>query len=306
VPSRAHYAPDRNGAAVPEPSAALVSAVPVPFTADGDLDDAGLQPLYRSLDAAGVDGVFTAGTTGEFTALDDAERETVLTEALAVFGPERVYHHVGAASARQAERLAARAVALGALNLAAITPYYLPAGPRALVDYYRRLDAVAGHARIFIYLYEARSTTIVTPAQLAELAEVPSVAGAKISGEPTARVAEYIRAAPAGFEIYSGNDIEFGEFVRAGGTGGVSGVSSVFPQPFVALADALRRGDEQAAAAAQDRVKRAVEAVGGADIALIKAGLALRGLPAGPPRVALDPPSRGQLDTLRATIEELT
>ena len=74
---------------MPERSAALISAVPVPFTADGDLDDAGLQPLYRFLDTAGVDGVFTAGTTGEFTALDDDERETVLTEALAVFGPER-------------------------------------------------------------------------------------------------------------------------------------------------------------------------------------------------------------------------
>lgn len=291
---------------MPAPSAALVSAVPVPFTADGALDDAGLQPLYRSLDAAGVDGVFTAGTTGEFTALDDAERDTVLTEALAVFGPERVYHHVGAASARHAERLTARAVALGARNLAAITPYYLPAGPRTLVDYYRRLDAVARDARLFIYLYAARTTTTVTPAQLAELAEIPSVAGAKISGEPTARVLEYVRAAPAGFAVYSGNDIEFGDFVQAGGTGGVSGVSSVFPRPFVTLADALRRGDEQAAAAAQDRVKRAVEAVAGADVALIKAGLALRGLPAGPPRVALDPPSPAQLDTLRAAIEELT
>ena len=290
---------------MPEPTVALVSAVPVPFTADGDLDDAGLQPLYRFLEATGVDGVFVAGTTGEFTALDDAERETVLTEALGVFGSERVYAHVGAASARQAERLTARAVELGARNLAAITPYYLAAGPRSLVDYYRRVGAVADGARIFVYLYGARSTTTVTPAQLAELAEIPAVAGAKISGEPTARVLEYVRAAP-GLVVYSGNDIEFGDFVRAGGAGAVSGVSSVFPEPFVALADALRRGDEQAAAAAQDRVKRAVEAVGGADIALIKAGLALRGLPAGPARVALDPPSPAQLDTLRAAVEELT
>jgi 4-hydroxy-tetrahydrodipicolinate synthase len=290
---------------VPEPTVALVSAVPVPFRPDGDLDNAGLAPLYRFLEAAGVNGVFVAGTTGEFTALDDAEREPVLTEALAVFGPERVYAHVGAASARQAERLTVRAVSLGARNLAAITPYYLPAGPRSLVDYYRRLGAVAGGARIFVYLYGARSTTTVTPAQLAELAEIPAVVGAKISGEPTASVLEYVRAAP-GLVVYSGNDIEFGDFARAGGSGAVSGVSSVFPRPFVALADALRRGDEQAAAAAQDRVKRAVEAVAGADIALIKAGLTLQGLPAGPPRVALDPPSPAQLDTLRAAIEELT
>lgn len=291
---------------MPTPTATLISAVPVPFTADGDLDSSGLQPLYRHLAAAGVDGVFTAGTTGEFTALDDQERETVLTEALEVFGPDRVYAHVGAASARQATRLAARAVALGARNLAAITPFYLPAGPAALVDYYRELDAVAGAARLFVYLYAARTTTTVTPAQLAELAEIPSVVGAKISGEPTARVLEYIRAAPDGFVVYSGNDVEFGDVLRAGGAGGVCGAVSVFPRPFTEVADALRRGDEQAAAAAQDRVERAVEAVAGADIALIKAGLALRGLPAGPPRVALDEPSPAQLDTLRTAIEELT
>jgi 4-hydroxy-tetrahydrodipicolinate synthase len=291
---------------VPARTATLVSAVPVPFTANGDLDRAGLQPLYRFLAAAGVDGVFTAGTTGEFTALDDDERETVLVEALEVFGPDRVHAHVGAASARQATRLAVRAVALGARNLAAITPYYLQAGPEALIDYYRRLDAVAGEARLHVYLYGARSTTTVTPAQLARLAEIPSVAGAKISGEPSSRVLEYVRAVPEGFAVYSGNDVEFGEFVRAGGTGGVSGVSSVFPEPFVDLADALRRGDEHAAGAAQDRVKRAVEAVEGADIALIKAGLTLRGLPAGPIRVALEQPSRSQLDTLRSAIEDLT
>ncbi len=285
--------------------ATVISAVPVPFTADGDLDDAGLPKLFRRLDDAGVDGVFTAGTTGEFIALDDVERETVLTAALAVFGPERVYAHVGAASARQAERLAARAIALGARNLAAITPHYLPAGPQGLLDYYRRLDAVAGDARLFVYLYPVRTTTTVTPEQLAELAQLRSVAGAKISGEPTARVQDYLHAAPDGFEIYSGNDVEFGNVVRAGATGAVSGVSSVFPEPFVALADALRHGDEQAAAAAQHRVALAVTAVGG-NVALMKAGLALRGLPFGVPRVALDPPSPAQLDTLHTTVAQLT
>ena len=163
------------------PTATLNSAVPVPVTADGDLDSGGLQPLYRYLAAGGVDGAFTAGTTGEFTALDDDERETVLTEAPEVFGPDRVYAHVGAASARQATRLSVRAVALGARNLAAITPFSLPAGPEALVDCYRELDAVAGGARRFVYLYAARTTTTVTPVQLAE---IPSVAGAKISASP--------------------------------------------------------------------------------------------------------------------------
>lgn len=286
---------------MPAPTATLVPAVPVPFTADGALDEAGLRPLYRFLDDEGVDGVFVAGTTGEFIALDDDERATVITAALEVFGPDRVYAHVGAASARHARRLTARAVALGARHLAAITPYYLPAGPRALVDYYRGVADAADGARVFVYLYEPRTTTTVSPDQLAELTAIPGVAGAKISGQPTARVAEYLHAAPAGFEIFSGNDVEFGDVVRAGATGAVSGMSSAFPRPFVALRDALRRGEAQAAAAAQDGVKQVAAALG--NVALIKAALALRGLPAGPPRVAVDPPTSAQLDALRAAID---
>ena len=197
-------------------------------------------------------------------------------------------------------------VALGARKLAAITPFYLPAGQAALIDYYRRLDAVAGNARIYVYLYAARTGSTVTPDQLAELATIPSVAGAKISGVPTSQVLQYVRAVPDDFEVYSGNDIEFGDFVRAGGTGAVSGVCSVFPRPFLDLADALNRSDDQAAAAAQDRIKQAVEAVSGADIALLKAGLSLQGLPACPTRVALDQPTPAQLETLRTAIQHLT
>ena len=84
-------------------------------------------------------------------------------------------------------------------------------GPAALIDYYRRLDAVAGDARIYVYLFAARTGLTVTPDQLAELATIPSVAGAKISGEPTSVVLQYVQAVPDDFEVYSGNDVEFGD-----------------------------------------------------------------------------------------------
>src|SRR6201991_4087461 len=130
----------------------LLSAVPVPFEANGDLDVKGQETLLRHLKVTGIGGVFISGTTGEFTALDDDERAIVLTAALEVYGADAVYTHVGAAAARQAESLTAQEVALGARNLAAITPFYLPAGPAALIDYYRRLHVVAGNARTYVSL----------------------------------------------------------------------------------------------------------------------------------------------------------
>ena len=54
--------------------ASLLSAVPVPFDTNGDLDVKGQETLLRHLKDTGIGGVFIAGTTGEFTALDDDER----------------------------------------------------------------------------------------------------------------------------------------------------------------------------------------------------------------------------------------
>ncbi len=70
-----------------------------------------------------------AGTTGEFPALEDSERLSLIELALAEAGPDRVIAHVGAADARHCARLASAASARGATRLAAITPYYLRRGP---------------------------------------------------------------------------------------------------------------------------------------------------------------------------------
>ena len=51
-------------------------------------------------------------------------------------------------------------------------------------------------------------------------------------------------------------------------------------------------------------MEQAVGAVGG-NVALIKAALTLRGLPAGPTRMALDPPTPAQLDAIAAAVRDL-
>ncbi|GLU48221.1 dihydrodipicolinate synthase family protein [Nocardiopsis ansamitocini] len=284
--------------------AQVITAAPTPFTHDERLDREGVQTLLESINARGADAVFAAGTTGEFTALEDEERLDVLTIALEVFGPERTYAHVGAATPRQAEQLTRTITGAGAQRLAAITPFFLPAPIDAVARYYERIVAAAGGAQVFAYLFQLRSTTPVTPDQLQKLADV-GVAGVKISGESDASVSAFLAAAPADFTIISGNDIAFAELIHSGGTGVVSGVSSVFPKPFIALRDALRDGDAEAARAAQPQVERAVAAVKGGSIAHLKAGLEVQGLPAGPVRVSCEPVSAHDLQILKDTAHEL-
>ena len=93
-----------------------------------------------------------------------------------MFGADAVSAHVGVPAARQAEKLTAQAVALGGRRLAAIIPFYRPADPAALMDY-RRLDAAAGGARIYVYLFAAWAGVHVIPGQHAELATIPPFSG---------------------------------------------------------------------------------------------------------------------------------
>ncbi|HEY2205078.1 MAG TPA: dihydrodipicolinate synthase family protein [Pseudonocardia sp.] len=283
------------------PPAAVLTAAATPFDRDGGLDEDGARTLFRFLRDAGVDGVFCAGTTGEFTALDRDERRAVVAVALEVFGADRVIAHVGAPAARQARALAEDALAAGATAVAAISPFYLRPRPAAVHAYYAELDrALDGRAALYPYLFRECTGYPTGPEELAALAELPSVAGAKVSGESAERIGEYVRAVPAGFPVFTGNDAEFAASVRLGAAGTTSGTSSAFPEVFVALGAALRNGDPGEVAAADRAVRDAVAACSG--IPLVKAGLAGRGLPAGPYRVAQDPPAPGQLTALNAEL----
>jgi 4-hydroxy-tetrahydrodipicolinate synthase len=282
----------------------LICAPVTAFEEDGALDPVATQALFGWLKAAGVDGLFTPGTTGEFTALDDDERLAVIALALKVFGADSVYAHVGAASARQAVRLTRAARDLGATRFAAITPYFMPGGERAVHDYYRAIAAAAGGGSVYVYLYASRAVTRVSPAALARLAEIPGVVGVKVSGLGLAENLEYLAAAPAGFEYFSGSDAEIVRLAAAGASGVVSGISTVFPETFVSAARAIRAGAD--AAADQPDIDDASAAARGAGIGLIKRGLALRGLAVGDAvRVALDEPAPERVALLERTVSRL-
>lgn len=283
---------------------AVLSAVPTPFAADERVDLDAFAALLERLDAAGIDGVFVAGTTGEFTALDDDERVALIARAVGLLGPDRVVAHIGAPSAYQAERLAVAATGAGARRLAAVTPFFQPAPPDEIVRYYERIASAAPGAELYAYLFRARTTTITPATLLPELASV-GVVGAKISGETDDSVDEYLRRAPAGFAVWSGNDRSMAWLHDRGGAGVVSGVSSAYPEPFVALRDAIRQADAPAIAAAERLVDRAVEAVRGGNVAHLKEAIRARGLSVGGVRTATEPVPGSDAPVLRALADRL-
>ncbi len=270
----------------------VFSAVPTLFDASGELDPDANRALYK-LVAGLVDGLFVAGTTGEFPALEDAERLALFELALAEAGPDRVIAHVGAPDARHASRLAQAAAALGVERIAAITPYYLPARPDELTTHYRRIRDAAPGPELYAYIFPERTGLPVPPPLFAQVADAAGLAGAKVSGSASADLAGYVTAAP-GVAIFSGNDANPAATMRAGGAGVISGRSSAYPEVYAAL-----RNDP----AQQARLDRIVAL--GASIGRIKYALGERGLASTAARMTVDPPDPDTAAAIAAEIAGL-
>ncbi len=252
---------------------AVFAAVATPFAADGSLDT-DCARRYFALVADRADGLFVAGSTGEFPSLDDGERLALVEIALAAAGPDRVIAHIGAPDSYRAARLARLATGLGATRIAAITPFYLAPTPNEVTDYYKAIREAAPDAGFYAYIFPERTGVTVTPSQFCELADDVGLAGAKFSGAAARNVAACAAARPA-LRIFSGDDSDLAATLRTGGAGIISARTAAYPEVFGALATALAAGDEDAARARQADV--AAIAALGASIGLVKEALRARG-----------------------------
>lgn len=268
----------------------ILTAIPTAFRRDGSLDLDGSRAIFRYVGGSGNEGAFVLGTTGEFPAVDVDEFTQLVDAALdELSGRMRVIVHVGQPSAFEAVRLTRIARDLGAREFAALTPYYLRAADDAVFDYFRQVSAEVGDGRLYVYIYPARSGNPVSPALLARLAELPNVVGAKVSELSLDELAAYRAVVPDDFELYTGADRDLIAAVEVGAQGVVSGVSSVTPKPFRALAEAGRAGDEAAVRAAQSAVDEVVSSIGG-DMARMKEGYRVLGVTDAYCRMALTEP----------------
>lgn len=279
----------------------VFAAVPTPFTADGELDAAAARRLF-SFAASDVDGLFVAGTTGEFAALDDGERLALIEIGLEIAGPERVIAHVGAPDAHRAARLATAAAALGATRIAAITPYYLAPLPAEVVAYYDRIRQAAPSTGLYSYIFPERTGLAVPPDQFASLAHTVGLAGAKFSGAASRNVAACAAACPE-VKIYSGDDSDLAATRSRGGAGIISARASAFPEVFGALSVALAEGDAEAAA----RHQATVTTIGSVctTIGQIKEALRLRGFGSMAARMAVGAPAQAPAARIAEVVRSL-
>jgi 2-dehydro-3-deoxy-D-pentonate aldolase len=269
----------------------IIPPVVTPMQADESLD---LPRLCRLIDeqlAKGVHGIFVLGTTGEFYALSEAEKQEVIATAVAHVNQRcPVLAGTGAETTREAVRLTKMAEREGVSAVSVITPYYIMPTQAEIADHYRR---VAESTQAPVMLYSNPSTCgglKIDPETAARLAEIPNVVGIKDSSGDLQNLIELVRLTPPTFAVFQGRDTLIHPALLYGAKGAVPGTANIAPELCVAVYEAFARGDTQAAGVAQLRLSpiRLALAMGTAPGA-IKAAMNALGMNVGPSRSPIAP-----------------
>src|SRR5688572_24716886 len=184
----------------------VLSAMVTPFDEEGELDLDVAAELARYLQSHGHDGLVIAGTTGEAPVLSDDERlslfasviETVTIPVVAGTGTNDTRHSV---------HLTKEAAALGAAGILAVCPYYNRPS-QAGIDAHMRAIADASELPVMVYDIPVRTGRKISTASLLTMArEVGNIVALKDAAGNPGETAALISSAPAGFEVYSGDDV---------------------------------------------------------------------------------------------------
>ena len=277
------------------------SAMVTPMTLAQEVDYETLASFADYLVEAGVGGIIPLGSTGEYYALSDQEREAVVAATLdAVGGRVPVLVGTNGGSTRQVVAYSQQAQAQGADGLLLAAPYYSLPTPGELFEHFRVVDS-AVDIPIMLYNYPGRTGVDMMPDLVGQLAELDNVRYVKESTGDMARVGEIIRRFGDKITVFCGCDTLALESFCMGAAGWVSGVVNVLPAQHAELFDlAVVKKDLPAARHLYYGLLPTLSLMesGGKYTQLVKAGCGIMGHPVGPPRQPLGPPSEEELASL--------
>lgn len=280
----------------------VTTAMTTPFGEDGSVDRAALAAQTEMLVQKGVHCLYPCGTTGEMLRMSLAERKAVAETVIGTAaGRATVFIHCGAATQEDTVALMAHAQASGADGVGVVTPQFFGLNDREMEEYYVSIaDAVPADFPIYLYNIPQCAANDISAAVAGRIAaRCPNIVGIKYSFADINRTMDYLRINDWSFSVMHGCDRVFLAMLALGCDGTVSGISGIFPEPFLAVYQAYQAGDLEAARRYQRQAARITDILrGGSNMAYFKEALQLRGIPGGHmrrPQLDLPAAERAQL-----------
>ncbi len=286
---------------------AVLTAMVTPFDDEGRLDVDGAVRLAQWLGAHGSDGLVLAGTTGESPVLSDHEKrdlwravaEAVTVPVIAGSGTNDTAHSV---------QLTAMAADAGVAGILAVTPYYNRPSQAGLDAHFRAVAAVSD-LPVLIYDIPIRTGRKVAHETLVTLAhEVPTIIGVKDAAASPAESARLIAEAPAGFDLYSGDDSLTLPLLAVGACGVISVAAHWAGEEIAEMVATFFKGDVDGARRINARLIESWQFQSGdatPNPIPSKAMLRSLGLPAGECRLPIGPAPTGLEDRARDVLARL-
>jgi 4-hydroxy-tetrahydrodipicolinate synthase len=280
---------------------AVVTAMVTPFRQDHTLDLDGAQALARHLLDHGTDSIVVAGSTGESPTLSHREKLDLFRSVIeAVAGSGKVICGTGTYNTAETIELSREAQGLGADGLLVVTPYYSKPPQRGLLEHFTQVAAVVD-LPVIAYNIPGRTGTRIEHDTLLQMAEVSNIVAVKDSTGDFQAISKLISAAPADFEVYSGDDWATFGYLCLGAVGVVSVAAHVVGDRIHHLTDLVLSGDIPAARKVHEELSPLFNALFITTNPIpVKTALDILGLPAGPPRLPLVPATKDE----RARIEK--
>jgi len=215
--------------------AGILPALVTPFTDDGSIDEPALRSLVSRLVAAGVGGLVTCGSTGEFTTLSVDERRRVTEVAVqAAGGAVPVIAQTGALTTTEAIELSKHAEATGVAAVMVVPPFYEPPAWGDLLDHYEAVARAIG-VPVMLYNIPASSGVRMTVERIAEVASIPGVEYMKDSSGDAIMLTQLLEEYGDRLGIFNGADTLTFFALAAGALGGVWGAANFIPELAVRL-----------------------------------------------------------------------
>jgi 4-hydroxy-tetrahydrodipicolinate synthase len=290
------------------PLQGIVPALVTPFHTNERIDCGAWQKLIDRVIAAGADGLFVGGSSGEFYALDPEERAVTLRFCRqATAGRVPLFANVGSVTTRETVRLAQAAEGMGVDLLVVITPYYLRPTPDELIEHYAEVCR-AVRLPVLAYNFPQHGGVEILPETLGRIAaRCENLVGLKDSSGKLAQSVAYRTCAPGReLAVYIGPEAILLDAWRQGCAGSVTACANIAPRLFVNLYRAFREGRADESRRLQGFAAQLGEAVGLHTFpGVIKEAMRLAGCPAGVCRKPIGAMPDAARQKLAAVIDHL-
>jgi len=235
----------------------VLPALITPLTEDERFAAAPMEQLIERVYAAGSEGIYVCGQTGEGLFLPSKERRKAAEVAVRHSPADKqVIVHVGAVSTMDAVELARHARKIGAYAISSLPPSN--AFSFTEVRSYYEAIAAAAELPVLVYYFPEFSRSISTLEQIFELCSIPNVVGLKFTDFDFYRMSLISRA---GHVIFSGRDEAFIAGVLMGASGGIGSFYNLIPELFVDVWRLGKAGDYVGAREVQDRINDLIRTV---------------------------------------------